>query len=161
VVLEDKIEAMIRPSIEALGFDLWGIEYLPAGKHSILRIYIDKSEGVTVEDCAEASYQVGAVLEVEDPISNAYHLEVSSPGLDRQLFKFEQYQAYQNEILQIRTHESILGRRKFKGKVKSLSVDSVALEVDGEIYEIPFEAIEKAKVVPQFEKGLKKGAIAT
>lgn len=156
MVLEDKIEAMIKPSIDALGFDLWGLEYLPAGNHSILRIYIDKPEGITVDDCAEASYQISAVLEVEDPISNAYRLEVSSPGLDRQLFKPEQYREYQNEVLQIRTSEPVLGRRKFKGPITEVLDDGVVLDVDGEEYEIPFDTIEKANVVPQFEKGSKR-----
>jgi len=156
VVLENKIEAMIKPSIEALSFDLWGVEYLPAGNHSVLRIYIDKPEGITVDDCAEASYQISAILEVEDPISNAYRLEVSSPGLDRQLFKPEQYREYQNEVLQIRTSVPVLGRRKFKGAVADVLEDGVVLEVDGEAYEIPFDTIEKANVVPQFEKGSKR-----
>ena len=154
--LEDKIKTMIKPSIDALGFDLWGIEYLPAGNHSTLRIYIDKPGGITVDDCADASYQISAVLEVEDPISNAYRLEVSSPGLDRQLFEPEQFATYQNEELQIRTSEPVLGRRKFKGKVAELLDDGVVLDVDGEMYEVPFDIIEKANVVPKFEKGSKR-----
>ncbi len=156
MVLEDKIEAMIKPSIEALGFELWGLEYLPAGNHSILRIYLDKPAGITVDDCAEASHQISAILEVEDPISNAYRLEVSSPGLDRQLFKSEQYPTYEGEEMQVRTGSPVMGRRKFKGKMLEVLPEAIVLEVDGEEYEIPFDEIEKANVVPQFGDNRKK-----
>jgi ribosome maturation factor RimP len=151
VVLEDKITALITPSLEALGYELWGIEYLPAGKHSTLRIYLEKPGGVTVDDCAQASHQISAIMDVEEPISNAYMLEVSSPGLDRQLFKPEQYEAYKDGQVQVRTSLPVLGRRKFKGKMLEVTEQGIVVEVDGEEYEIPFDTIEKANVVPEFK----------
>ena len=85
--LEQDIIAMLEPSIEALGFELLGLELAQAGRHSTLRIYIDHADGINVDNCAEVSRQVSAILDVEDPITNEYNLEVSSPGVDLPLFK--------------------------------------------------------------------------
>lgn len=83
--LEQKLTEMITAPVEALGFELVGIEFI-RGRTSTLRIYIDSEDGINVDDCADVSHQVSAVLDVEDPITVAYNLEVSSPGLDRPLF---------------------------------------------------------------------------
>ncbi|MGL4516530.1 MAG: ribosome maturation factor RimP, partial [Shewanella sp.] len=91
--LESRLVEMLKVPVEALGFQLWGIEYVQAGKHSTLRVFIDGENGINIEDCANASRQVSAVLDVEDPISTEYTLEVSSPGVDRPLFTAEQYAA--------------------------------------------------------------------
>jgi len=77
---------MLQPAVEACGFELWGLEFFPQGKRSVLRIYIEGTEGVTVEGCSLVSHQVSGILDVEDPISGEYLLEVSSPGWDRPLF---------------------------------------------------------------------------
>ena len=74
---------MLEPAVNAVGMELWGIEYLSQGKHSILRVYIDSEDGVTIDNCEAASHQVSGVLDVEDPINGEYNLEVSSPGMDR------------------------------------------------------------------------------
>ncbi len=87
--LESKLEQMLIAPVEALGHSLWGIEYVHAGKHSVLRVYIDNEKGIFIDDCADVSRQVGAVLDVEDPISTEYTLEVSSPGVDRQIDKID------------------------------------------------------------------------
>ncbi len=79
--LEERLVEMLKPSVEGLGYELVGIEYVRAGKHSTLRIYIDQDGGILVDDCAAVSRQVSAILDVEDPITNEYTLEVSSPGL--------------------------------------------------------------------------------
>lgn len=84
--LERQLTEMLESAVVASGYELVGLEFIRAGEHSTLRIYIDHENGITVEDCAEVSHQVSAVLDVEDPISVAYSLEVSSPGLDRPLF---------------------------------------------------------------------------
>ena len=78
---------MLRPAVEETGKELLGVEYISAGNHSVLRLFIDHENGIDVDDCAEVSRQVGAILDVEDPISSEYSLEVSSPGLDRPLFE--------------------------------------------------------------------------
>ncbi|KUJ75188.1 ribosome maturation protein RimP [Thiomicrospira sp. XS5] len=151
MILEEKIENLLKPTIESMGFQLWGCEYQPAGKHSTLRIYIDKDpEGVTVDDCGDVSRQVSAIMDVEDPISNAYMLEVSSPGMDRPLFRPEQYRAYEGQEVQLRTATAVMGRKRFKGTMTQVTEDGVVVEVDGEVYDIPFAQIDKANVVPQF-----------
>ena len=84
-----QIASMLRATVEALGYELWGVEYLSQGRHSVVRVYIDSENGINVDDCASVSEQVGGVLDVEDPIRGEYTLEVSSPGMDRLLFELE------------------------------------------------------------------------
>lgn len=133
-----------------MGFELWGIEYIPAGKHSTLRLYIEKDGGVNVDDCGDVSRQVSAILDVEDPISSAYNLEVSSPGLERQLFTPEQFARYVNEPVQVRTSMAVLGRKRFKGQMVNVTKEGIEVEVDSELYEIPFDLIDKANLVAVF-----------
>ena len=83
---EQRLTELLSPTVEAAGFELLGCEFVPAGRHSTLRLFIDHPDGVTVDHCAVVSREVGAILDVEDPIQNEYNLEVSSPGLDRPLF---------------------------------------------------------------------------
>jgi len=146
VTLEEKIENLVAPVIETMGFDFWGCEYLAAGKHSTLRIYIDKPGGVTVDDCGDVSRQVSAIMDVEDPISNAYMLEISSPGIDRPLFKPKQFEANVGQLIKLRTSSPILGRRNFKGTLLEASEEQVIIEVDAEEYEIPFNLVDKANI---------------
>ncbi|AHF01159.1 ribosome maturation protein RimP [Thiomicrospira aerophila AL3] len=148
MTLEQKIAGLVTPAIEALGMTLWGCEYIAAGKDSTLRIYIDRPDvGVNVDDCALASRQISAIMDVEDPISSAYYLEVSSPGLDRPFFKPEQYAAYVNKTVNVRTRTPEMGRRKFKGKLVEVQAEQILVEVDREVYEIPFSNIDKANLV--------------
>ncbi|MDA3807298.1 MAG: ribosome maturation factor RimP [Thiomicrorhabdus sp.] len=149
--LEEKLENLLKPTIESMGFELWGFEYLPAGRHSILRIFVEKSDmGITVDDCAAVSRQVSAIMDVEDPISSAYMLEVSSPGMDRLLFKPEQFKLYLNKPIQVRTAVGVLGRRKFKGPLVLANDTMIGIEIDGELYEITYDIIDKANVVAEF-----------
>lgn len=147
---ELQLESVVEKAVAVTGFDLWGIELVRAGQHSILRVYIEHPDGISVDNCAEVSRQVSAVLDVEDPITNEYTLEVSSPGLDRLLFKLEQYAAYSDHQINLKTKMPIDGRRKFKGLLKGTENDSIVIEVDREEYVIPIKNIDKAQVVPQF-----------
>ncbi|WP_019556590.1 ribosome maturation factor RimP [Thiomicrorhabdus arctica] len=149
--LEEKLENLLKPTIESMGFELWGFEYLPAGRHSILRVFVEKSDmGITVDDCAAVSRQISAIMDVEDPISSAYMLEVSSPGMDRLLFKPEQFKLYLNKPIQVRTAVGVLGRRKFKGPLVLANDTMIGIEIDGELYEITYDIIDKASVVAEF-----------
>ncbi len=150
MTLEEKIESLLKPTIESMDVDFWGCEYMPAGKNSTLRIFIDKEDGVTVDDCKHVSRQVSAIMDVEDPISSAYLLEVSSPGMDRPLMKPEHFSAYQGEDLQVRTSSAVMGRKRFKGPMINIGEESIEIEIDGEVYEIPFAMIDKANLVPKF-----------
>lgn len=151
VSLEQRVADWVTPTIEMLGFTLWGVEYIPAGKQSTLRIYIDQPEtGVTVDDCGEVSHHVSALLDVEDPIQNAYLLEISSPGMDRMLFTPEQFAQYEGHTVQVRTAGEVLGRKRFKGPMIEVNDQTIVLSIDNEVYEIPFSMIERARLVPVF-----------
>ena len=143
---DQKIVELLSPTVEALGFELWGVEYLSQGRHSLIRIYIERPEGIGVEDCASVSEQVSGVLDVEDPISGEYTLEVSSPGVDRLLFKLEQYASYIGETIELRLRSAFEGKRKFKGVLTGLEGDDVVVQVDDHEYLLPYDTIEKARV---------------
>ncbi|MBX2858515.1 MAG: ribosome maturation factor RimP [Cellvibrionaceae bacterium] len=146
-----QLEQLFSPAISSLGCELWGIDFRPQGKNSLLRIYIEKQPGgVQVEDCEKVSRQISSILDVEDPISGEYTLEVSSPGLDRPLYKLAHFAAYAGNQVELRLRVSFENRRNFKGLLKGIEQDEVILEVDGEEYLLPYELIEKAKVVPTF-----------
>ncbi len=144
---DDKLQALLAPTVEALGFELWGLEYLTQGKHSTLRLYIDGENGIQVDDCAKVSEQVGAVLDVEEPISGEYVLEVSSPGLDRRLFRLEQYAAYAGEEVEVKLRRPFDGRRKFRGILRGTENEDVVVLVDDHEYLLPFGDVDRAQVI--------------
>ncbi|WP_188862845.1 ribosome maturation factor RimP [Marinobacterium nitratireducens] len=144
------LHELIEPSVTALGFELWGIEYVAQGAHSVLRIYIDSEDGISVDDCAKVSHQVSGILDVEEPISGQYNLEVSSPGMDRPLFTLEQFAAWAGHQVQLRLRVPFEGRRKFKGLLNGVEGDEVLLVVDKEEYLLPIDLIDRANIVPQF-----------
>ena len=146
---EQKIESLLAPTIEAMGFELWGLEYLSQGRHTLLRLYIDGENGITVDDCAEVSRQVSGIMDVEDPISGEYTLEVSSPGVDRLLFKPDHYLAYVGEWIEMRLRTPYEGRRKFKGTLKGLEGEDVVIQIDDEEFLLPIDSVEKAQVRPR------------
>jgi ribosome maturation factor RimP len=143
----EQIAELIAPTVEALGLELWGIELQQQGKYSLLRIYIENREdGVGIEDCEKVSRQVSALLDVEDPISGEYTLEVSSPGMDRPLFTAEQFGLYVGETVNIRLRTAMQGRRKFKGVIERVNEGVVDLLVDGESVAIQLTDIDKANI---------------
>ncbi|WP_020683561.1 ribosome maturation factor RimP [Marinobacterium rhizophilum] len=144
------LHELIEPGVTSLGFELWGIEYLAHGAHSVLRVYIDSENGISVDDCAKVSHQISGVLDVEEPISGQYNLEVSSPGLDRPLFTLEQFVAFTGHKVEIRLRAPFEGRRKFKGLLNGVEGDEVLVVVDNEEYLLPIDSIDRANVVPQF-----------
>ncbi len=150
---QEQLASIIAPAVEAVGYVLWGIEYLPQGKHAILRVYIDHEDGITVDDCEVASRQVSAVLDVEDPIKNHYTLEVSSPGLDRPLFTPEQFRFYCGDVIHCRVTPPINHRRKFTGELLSVEDEQIVMKVDNASVIIPFSQMDKAHVVPSFKIG--------
>ena len=154
---EQQIQALLEPTVEAMGFELWGVEYLSQGRHSVLRLYIEAEQGISVDDCAAVSGQVGSVLDVEDPIAGEYTLEVSSPGMDRLLFKLDQYPAYLGEYLELRLRTPFEGRRKYKGLLNGIEGEDVVIQVDDHEYLLPFSAIDRARVQPRFEGGTGTG----
>ena len=148
--LEKQLHAMLESPVVATGFELVGLEFVRAGQHSTLRIFIDHENGITVDDCAEVSRQVSAVMDVEDPITVAYNLEVSSPGLDRPLFKAEHYQRFIGSEVNIVLKIAMQNRRKWKGEILSVVGETVTIKVDGNEEAFALSNIAKANLVPSF-----------
>lgn len=142
----DNISELFRPAVTALGLELWGVEHLVRGRESLLRIYIDGPAGISIEDCEKVSRQVSAILDVEDPIPGEYTLEVSSPGFDRPLFDFEQFGRFLGEIVSLRLRTPLDGRRKFKGKLEKAENGVLSVTVDGNVYDIPYQQVDKANI---------------
>lgn len=142
---------LARGAVEALGYELVGVEYLsrPKAGH-LLRVYIDSGDGVGLADCERVSHQLSGVLEVEDPIRGEYALEVSSPGLDRPLFERSHFERFVGEVARVRLSAAVNGRSNFKGTILEVDGDDVVLEVDGEAVRLPFAQMASARLVPRF-----------
>ena len=145
--MQTELDNLVKNTVEGLGFILWGYEYRPRSESALLRIFIEKEEGISVDDCAIVSRQMGAVLDVENLIPVAYILEVSSPGMDRVLFSQEQYQQYLGHKAKIRTRTPIDGRRNFLGNLKEITESHVLIHIDNQDFEIPFEIIDRTRLV--------------
>jgi ribosome maturation factor RimP len=171
------LEDLIQPIVEGLGYEFWGMEHLAQGKHSLLRIYIENpldaqkkggsdvelseqgevedasvsESGIALGDCEKVSRQVGAILDVEDPISGDYTLEVSSPGMDRFLYNLSQYERFKGYHVALKLRMAYEGRRKYTGVISGVEGRDVVIQVDQEEFLFPIEAIEKANIIPHFD----------
>ena len=148
---QQEIEQLAGPIILALDCELWGTELIRQGRSTLLRIYIDREQGVTIEDCEAVSRRVSQVLDVESPIAGQYTLEVSSPGMDRLLFRIEHYAEYAGETVEIRLNQPFEGRRKLTGTLAGVDGDEVLVQVGDEEFVLPLEWIQRARIVPRFE----------
>ena len=148
--LEQNLQQMLQGAVEDLGCELWGIECQRAGRFMTVRLFIDKEGGVTVDDCADVSRQVSAILDVEDPIADKYNLEVSSPGLDRPLFTLPQFERYIGQDIAVHLRIPVIERHKWQGKLARIENDMVTLIVDGQEQVLVFGNIQKANVVAKF-----------
>jgi len=147
-----KLNELLQPLVEDLGFEFVGLEYNPNPKHSVLRIYIDHENGVGIKDCEMVSRETAALLDVKDPIKSRYNLEVSSPGLDRPLFTPAHYSEFAGFDVQINLFAPQDGRRKFSGPILDADQKSVRIEQDGLEVTLDFDNIAKAKLIPDYEK---------
>jgi ribosome maturation factor RimP len=146
-VVNDDLRAMIEPVISQLGYGLWGIEYLSQGKYSALKVYIEADAGITVDDCARVSRQLSGLLDVEEPISGNYTLEVSSPGVDRRLFSIGQCREFAGSRVKLSLRRPYEGRRRFEGLLSGVEKDEVILRVADQEYLFPFEEIDRVSVI--------------
>lgn len=151
------LSEILRPSIESMGFELWGIEFHPNTKNAILRIYIDKEGGITIDDCELVSRQITGLLDVHDPINMPYTLEVSSPGLDRIFFDVEQFKAYPDHLVAFQLKSVINNRRKFNAVVEDVNEEEIVVtivddknEATDEVLTIPVSNIDRARLVVVF-----------
>ena len=147
--VKENIQGIIEPVIVSMGYELVGIEYVPGKRRSVLRLYIDKEDGITLDDCSSVSHQVSGLLDVEDPLVEEYNLEVSSPGSDRPLFKLEHYQSFLGHNVKLQLRVPLNNRRKFKGIIKSVEGNEITLAVEDKEYKLDFNLIDKANLVPK------------
>ena len=139
---------IFEPVIETMGYELVGVEFDRGGGHGTLRVYIDREEGVTLDDCAAISHQISGILDVEEPIQQAYDLEISSPGIDRPLFKLADYERFAGQTAKIKLAVALQGRKNFKGELQGVADSKlISIKVDGEIFDLPFADIARANLV--------------
>jgi ribosome maturation factor RimP len=148
--LLQEVREVVEPILQSQGYELVDLEYQRESRGWVLRIYMDREGGITLDDCTGVSHEVGAVLEVKDVIPNAYILEVSSPGLTRPLKKPEDYRRFRDQLVKIKLFQPLDGRKNFKGKLLGLEDETVRVEADGKVFAIPLPSIAKANLEIDF-----------
>lgn len=145
----DGLVELLDPVVQGMGYELVGVEF--DGHQRTLRVYIDRPEGITLDDCSAVSYQLSGVLDVEDPIPGRYQLEVSSPGMDRPLFTRAHFERFAGEVVRLQLNRPLDGRRRFKARLQGVEGDEILLQDEDKLIRIPYESIEKARLVPAFD----------
>ena len=143
-----KLNDLIEPAIEKMGYELTDLEVKTQGREQLVSIFIDNLTGINIEDCEIVSHQISLLLDVENPISGKYILEVSSPGLDRKLTKLNHFKRFVGNELRVKLLRSMDGRRNFRGKLLSASKENIKVQVDGQLFKLPIDMIEIARLVP-------------
>jgi len=159
-VILERVELLISPVLDQLGFELIEREYVQGSNGWVVRLYIDGANGVTLDDCAKVSHSVEDLLEVEGLISGKYRLEVSSPGLDRPIRRKVDFKKYSGSTIKLKTLNPVGGRSNYRGTLEGLDGDEIVMAVDGAHYRIPYVELMRARIVrdevPE-TKGKKKG----
>ena len=146
----DELLAIVATTVEGMGYELVGLEYRPSQRSGLLRVYIDQADGISVDDCAKVSYQLSGVLDVEDPIPGQYNLEISSPGLDRPLFKEKDFERFVGRQVKLRLTTPLLdGRKRLAGTLGGLESGQVVVDVDGERIAVSLDMVGEARLVPE------------
>ena len=147
--MKDKLFGLLEPVVAALGYELLEIEWSSAGRNSLVRVYIDRTDGgsIGLDDCERASRSIGAVLDVADPIGTEYQLEVSSPGFDRPLRTAEHFARFAGSEARIELAAPIENRRRFRGRLGPVEGGEVTIEVDRKVWKLPLAGISKARLV--------------
>jgi len=147
-VTGNELTELLEPALMRMGYELADLEFRLGGNGGLVRVFIDKPEGIDLEDCEKVSLAVSALLDVEDPVPGKYNLEVSSPGLDRKLTKVEHFQRFMGEVVKVQMRFPIAGRRRFRGTLVSLDKENIVVEVDGESHSLALATIDTARLVP-------------
>ena len=143
-----ELAELLEPALGRMGYELADLEVRLGGSGGLVRVFIDKPDGIDLADCEKVSLAVSALLDVEEPVPGKYDLEVSSPGLDRKLTKIEHFQRFMGEIVKVQMRFPIAGRRRFRGKLVSLDDENIVVEVDGEPHSLALATIDTARLVP-------------
>jgi len=149
VIDTGRIETLIAPSLEAMGYRLVRVAVTGGRRAQVLQVMAERTDDrpMSVEDCTEVTHTVSALLDVEDPIAHAYVLEVSSPGIDRPLVRREDYERFRGYEAKLELAAPIEGRRRFRGKLLGVEADRVRLNLGTEVVELPLAHIQRAKLV--------------
>ena len=147
--MRDELTALLEPAVNDADVELWELEYNARAGGGLLRVYIDRPDGIGVDDCERVSHAVSAVLEERDPIPGQYTLEVSSPGMDRVLRKPEHFVRFVGEMVKLETNAPIDGRRRYSGRLTKAGEQEIVVMVEGRAVTIPLSAIHKARLAPQ------------
>lgn len=148
--VESHLVQLTQPSIEAMGFELIGVEYIRAGNNSIVRFYIDHADGIEVDHCAEVSRQISSILDVDDPIQSHYSLEVSSPGIERPLFTLEHYLNFIGEKVQVKLRMPMNGLFKLVGKIVAVESSLITFDVADKLITVSIDNIRQANIIVDF-----------
>jgi ribosome maturation factor RimP len=150
---EEKLTRLIAPALETLGLSLWGLSASSGGRSRAVRVYIEKDGGVGVDDCAQASRHIGALLDAEDALAGPYTLEVSSPGLERRFFAPDQLAAYLGRTVEVELSSLVAGRRRLRGTLASVDADSdtfTLTEQGGKPASVAWRDVKLARLVHEF-----------
>ncbi len=150
---QEKWQTIINPLLVDTPFELVGVEVVGGGKHTVLRIYIDKPGGITIDDIVRLSREISVVFDVEEPIKGHYTLEVSSPGLDRPLFSPQHYAVQIGQKIAMKTRFPQEGRQNFRGILQQANDEGIQLQVDEAVLFFAYADIDKARVVPDIPFG--------
>ncbi len=152
--LINRVYDILEPVVDSLGYELLDIEYIMERGKWILRVYIDKEGGISINDCVIVSKEVSVILDVEDPIDSSYVLEVSSPGLNRPLTKEKHFIWAIGKKVKIKTEIPVDGRRNFKGILQNFQDGVIYIQVDGKVFSLEYGNIEKANLVYEIDKSI-------
>ncbi len=147
-MMRDELRALLEPTVEALGYELSDLETRLSGRAGVIRVFIDRPDGVGLADCEKVSRALSALLDVEDPVPGHYDLEVSSPGLNRKLTKTEHFHRFIGQTVKVQMRLPIDGRKRFRGRLEAAGDSDIVVEVDGEPHTLPVARIETARLVP-------------
>lgn len=150
---QQKWQAIVGKVLDGTAFEFVGAECSGGGKHTVLRIFVDKPGGITIDDIAHISRELSVILDIEEPIKGEYTLEVSSPGLQRPLFTPAQFQAQVGQKVSLRSRSMLNNRQNFKGVLSKADEEGVELECEGQVYSFSYTDIDKARVIPDIEIG--------
>jgi ribosome maturation factor RimP len=151
----EDLDKIIEPVVKGFGCELWGFDYRAFNNSALLRVYIDKENGVTLDDCASVNHQLSGVLDVENPIDVAYTLEVSSPGIERPLLKLDHYRMFIGERVKLRLKWPVEEQRNFVGILRSTDEERIKLMLGDREVHIPVEAISRGRLLIDVDLGSK------
>ena len=144
--MAQRLEQVIEPLVRALDYELWHLELVGSGNNRLLRLYIDRPEGITLDDCEAVSREVSAVLDVEDPLPGQYQLEVSSPGMDRPLVTEAHFRRFIGEQARLHLFAPVAGKRRFTARIEAVTDGQLQVRVEDQVLDLALADVAKARL---------------